>query len=131
VDDILLAVDEAATNIIVHGYRGQPGDIEIEVENQDGSLAVSLRDKAPPFDPTRVPMPDLSLPLDQRPFGGMGVHLMRQCMDDVIYRAPPQGGNELILVKKRIQQAADKVGCAWRQAVVNNYFEGETNAIQR
>jgi signal transduction histidine kinase len=100
VDDMLLAVDEAATNIIVHGYRGQPGAIEIEVEKQDGSLAVSLRDQAPPFDPTTVPVPDLSLPLDQRPFGGMGVYLMRQSMDEVIYRVSPQGGNELILVKK-------------------------------
>jgi serine/threonine-protein kinase RsbW len=97
---MLLAVDEAATNIIVHGYRGQPGAIEIDVEKQDSSLAVSLRDQAPPFDPTSVPVPDLSLPLDQRPFGGMGVHLIRQSMDEVIYRVPPQGGNELILVRK-------------------------------
>lgn len=100
--DVILAVDEAATNIVVHGYRGQPGMIEIEVRREGDALRVCLRDQAPPFDPHSVPPPDLSLPLEERPLGGMGIHMMKQLVDRVIHRVPPQGGNELTLIKKGI-----------------------------
>jgi len=98
--DILQAVDEAATNIIVHGYRGQPGTIEIEIRREGDSLLVRLRDQATPFDPTAVPPPDLTLPLEKRPLGGMGIYLARQLMDEMTHRVTSQGGNELTLVKK-------------------------------
>jgi serine/threonine-protein kinase RsbW len=65
-------------------------------------LVVCLRDHAPPFDPRSVLPPDPSLPLEVRPLGGMGVHLMKQLVDRVIHRVPPQGGNELTLVKNGI-----------------------------
>jgi len=100
--DMLLAMNEAAANIIVHGYQGQPGMIEIEARRTRDSLVVCLRDQATLFDPTGVPPPDLTLPLERRPFGGMGVYLMRQLVDEVTYRVTPQGGNELTLVKERV-----------------------------
>ena len=97
--EVILAVDEAAANIIVHGYQGQPGFIEIVVERQGDSLVVHLYDQAPPFDPTQVPPPDLTLPLEERPVGKLGVFLIYQFMDDVIYSTSPQGGNHLMLMK--------------------------------
>ncbi len=100
--DLLVAVNEAVTNIIVHGYRGQPGVVDIEVTYDRDNLAVSLEDRSPPFDPTSVPAPDVSLPLAQRRFGGMGIHLMRQFTDEVIYRSTA-GGNELVLIKKNVR----------------------------
>ena len=99
---LLLAVDEAATNIIVHGYQGREGPIEVEVARQGDGLLIRLRDEAAPFDPTAIPPPDLSLPLEERAIGGMGVYLMRRCMDQVSHSCPPQGGNELILIKKGV-----------------------------
>jgi serine/threonine-protein kinase RsbW len=104
IPDVVMAVNEAVTNIIVHGYRGQPGMIRIDVGRIDNSLGIRLRDHAPPFDPTAVPPPDLHLPLSQRPFGGLGIYLIRQTMDELSYRTPTRGGNELILVKKDILQ---------------------------
>jgi serine/threonine-protein kinase RsbW len=101
ISDLLLAVDEAATNVIIHGYRGQQGTIEIEVKREAADIVVHVRDNAPPFDPTNVPSPDLTRPLEERPPGGLGIYLIRQYMDEVIYRLMPQGGNELTL-KKRI-----------------------------
>src|SRR3989304_340568 len=77
IDDLVLAVDESATNIIKHGYGGQLGDIEIEIWREAEAVVVRLRDQAPPFDPTRVPDPDVPLPLDRRPVGGLGVFLTR------------------------------------------------------
>ena len=100
IPDVLLAVTEAATNIMIHGYQGQPGTIEIEVSRKGDSLVVCLRDQAPPFDPTTVPPPDVTLPLEQRQPGGLGIHFMRQFMDELTYRSTPQGGNELTLGKR-------------------------------
>jgi anti-sigma regulatory factor (Ser/Thr protein kinase) len=59
-----------------------------------------MRNEAPYFDPNQIPEPDMKLPLEQRPLGGMGIHLIRNILNQMIYRALPQGGNELILVKK-------------------------------
>lgn len=102
VSDLVLAVDEAAANIIVHGYQGEAGIIEIEIEQKGDALLVCLRDQAAPFDPNDVPLPDPTLPLEERPFGGFGVYMMRQLVDQVIHHVPPQGGNKLTLVKKGI-----------------------------
>jgi serine/threonine-protein kinase RsbW len=100
--DLLLAVNEVATNIIVHGYRRQPGQIEIALRRRGDTIEIRLRDQARLFDPTRVPTPDLTLPLHKRPIGGMGVHVTRQIMDAMRYRVTPEGGNELTLVKRAI-----------------------------
>jgi len=100
--DLVLAVNEVATNIVVHGYRSQPGAIEIELRRLGDAIEIRLRDRAPLFDPTGVPTPDLMLPLHRRPIGGMGVHVTRQIMDSMRYHVTPEGGNELTLVKQAI-----------------------------
>ena len=102
VADMLLALNEAATNIIEHGYRGAPGSLEVEVEYSGDALTVRLRDQAPVFDPALVPVPDVTLPLDRRPLGGMGVHMMRRLTDVLSYRTRSDGWNELVLVKKGV-----------------------------
>ncbi len=100
IQDLVQATDEAATNISIHGYRDQPGPIEIELSRQADALVVRLRDAAPPFDPRIIPPPDLTLPLEERPLGGLGFFFIRKLTDRVDYRALPQGGNELTLVKQ-------------------------------
>lgn len=99
VNSLVQAVDEAATNIIMHGYRENPGLIEIEVNSKPGQVRIIIRDSAPPFNPTRVPSPDMDLPLEQRPIGGLGIHLIRHCVDEFTHTVREQGGNELTLVK--------------------------------
>jgi serine/threonine-protein kinase RsbW len=106
--DLILAVNEAATNIVVHGYRGRPGLIEIELRQLGDAIEIRLRDQAPLFDPTRVPVPDLTQPLHKRSLGGMGVHVMRELMDAMHYRVTPEGGNELTLVKRAIVAGSRK-----------------------
>lgn len=99
--DLVQAVDEAATNVIVHGYGGRPGSIEVVLETDDERLVCRLLDDAPPFDPASVPPPDLGVPpLDRQP-GGMGVHLMRELTDELRHRSRPTGGNELTLIRAR------------------------------
>jgi anti-sigma regulatory factor (Ser/Thr protein kinase) len=105
VADVILAVDELVTNVIVHGYHGQPGQIQVEVACRRSDLIILIRDTARHFDPTTAPEPDLSLPLHRRPLGGMGVHLARNLMDAMTYRMTPAGENELTIVKRQVVRA--------------------------
>ena len=100
VEDMLLAVTELVTNTIEHGYQHQRGSIQIDVDRTADSLIVRLRDQSPPFDPTTVPPPDLTVPLDQRPLGGLGIYLTMQIMDEVKYCLTPESDNEITLIKK-------------------------------
>jgi len=100
VDEILLATTEAVTNILVHGYRGEVGWLEVQVRREGDNLLVVLRDEAIAFDPTQILAPDLTVPLEDRPLGGLGVHLIRESMSRMVYRPLPRGGNELTLIKE-------------------------------
>jgi serine/threonine-protein kinase RsbW len=104
VPKVILAVDEAVSNIIIHGYQCQGGAVEIEVGQERDALVIRIRDEAPPFDPTIVPAPDVTLPLKKRIPGGLGIHLIKQIMDEMTHRVTPQGGNELTLVKRGIRE---------------------------
>jgi len=100
IDDVILAVNEAATNIIIHGYKSQTGIIDIELWRESDAINARLTDQAPRFDPTKVPSPDLTLPLENRPVGKVGIHLIRHMVEEMIYEKPARGGNRLTLVKK-------------------------------
>ena len=100
-DDLVQAVDEATSNVILHGHGGAPGEIEIEAALRDGTIEIRLLDRAPTFDPTAAPTPDVSRPpVSRRPGGmGVGIHLIRTMTDAVRHNARPDGGNELTLVR--------------------------------
>jgi serine/threonine-protein kinase RsbW len=100
VEDLVCAVDEAVTNVIVHGYDGASGPVEVEVGGDTETLEVRIADRAPRFDPTTAPEPELDLPLERRPLGKMGVHLMREFADELRYAPRRGGGNEVTLVKR-------------------------------
>jgi serine/threonine-protein kinase RsbW len=102
VDDLVQAVDELATNMIEHGYQDGPGQIEIRFSRQAEAVRVTLRDRAPIFDSTQAAEPDLHLPLEQRPVGGLGIHLVRKCVDHFEHHPRPGGGNELVIEKRLI-----------------------------
>jgi anti-sigma B factor antagonist/serine/threonine-protein kinase RsbW len=99
VDDLVQAVDEAATNAIVHGYAGRAGELEVDVAFDGRTLVITLQDEAPAFDPTSLPDPDMSVPALVRGPGGMGIRLMRLATDTLAYRPRPGGGNILTLTR--------------------------------
>ena len=105
--DLVQAIDEAATNIIRYGYRGEPGEIEMTADLDGDDIVITLADRAPDFDPVMVPPPDLSVPPLQRKPGGMGVHLMRLSTDSMEHRARPGGGNILTLTRSRVRRAKE------------------------
>lgn len=99
VPELVLVVHEAVANIIIHGYKNQPGSVAVEFARTGNDLQIRLRDQAPNFDPTTVPTPDVSVPLGLRPYGGMGIHMMRSFADELRYRVTDEGENELVFLK--------------------------------
>lgn len=100
INDMVIALNEAVTNIIVHGYQNRPGIIEVEVTYDNDNLVVYVRDEAPPFDPTAITGPDFPPSLEQPLFGGMGVQMMNKLTTEMTYRTLPDGRNELTLIRK-------------------------------
>ena len=100
--DLVLSVNEAVTNVLLHGYSDQPGLIELSVEANGSDLTIRLSDGGPLFDPTTAPTPDLRLPLDQRPLGGLGVHMMRQLTDELAYSVTGDQRNELKFIRRNV-----------------------------
>ena len=97
---IILAVDEAVTNIIEHGFeRGQEGSIEVEVEGDDTHFRVVIRDTGRVFNPETIPDPDMKSHIRAGRKKGLGIFLMRQIMDEVRYSFRDGVKNELTLVK--------------------------------
>lgn len=96
-DDLRIAVDEAVTNILTHGYGG-PGYVELDLQAEGPDLVVRLRDRAPSFDPRLAPPADLRPPGERDAPGGLGVYLMESVMDEIVHR-PIECGNELIMTK--------------------------------
>ena len=103
--ELLLAIDEAVSNIIMHGFKSAAdGQIELEVQQQPEALLVHIRDNAPLFDPTQNLNPHLEIsPLERDAPGGFGVYLLNHLVDRIAYRVTDDGRNELTMLKKTIQ----------------------------
>ncbi len=97
---VILAVDEAVTNIIEHGYdEGAEGSIEIEVVAGEQQFKIVIRDTGRVFNPESVPDPDMKEHVQRGHKKGLGIFLMRQNMDEVRYTFRDGVKNELTLVK--------------------------------
>ena len=96
---IILAVDEAVSNVIEHGYdKSHNGDIEIEVESNEEKFAVYIRDSGAAFDPNSMNDIDIAKHIKEGKRKGLGIFLMRRIMDEVRYTSK-DNKNELMLVK--------------------------------
>ncbi|MEB3160167.1 MAG: ATP-binding protein [Synechocystis sp.] len=86
-----LAVDEIATNIILHGYQeaGRSGDITVKADVNESKLVIVVEDTGEPYDPTQHHLPsanDLSASLDERNAGGLGIYLVLEGVDEFAYQ---------------------------------------------
>lgn len=98
--NIALALDEAVTNVVLYAYDTPgTGKIDIDALLSKDEVVIRISDSGKPFDPTAAADPDISLPGDQRPIGGLGIFLVRKLMDAVRYRRE-EGKNILRLIKK-------------------------------
>ena len=98
--DLQLAVDEACTNIITHGYAGMnPGSVILALELFSDQVVVTLTDFGHPFEPSEPPPPDLEAGLEDFPTGGLGLFFIYQTMDEIFYEST-EDGNCLTFIKK-------------------------------
>jgi anti-sigma regulatory factor (Ser/Thr protein kinase) len=100
--DLKLAVEEACTNVIEHAYSGAGGELTVCFDVYGPDVRITVTDQGQSFAPDEVAMPDLSLPLEERPVGGLGLFLMQQLMDDVAF-VFSEDGNRLIMVKRGVR----------------------------
>ena len=100
--NINLALEEAVVNIILYAYpQDQLHEIRLKVTASEQQLIFLLTDSGMSFDPTRVPEADVTLPLEERPIGGLGVFLIRKIMNEVTYERI--GGENKLTMKKNIE----------------------------
>lgn len=102
---IQMAVDEACSNVILHGYDGRPGRLEIEIECAARFLEIRVRDWGRSFDPESVSPPDVQAPLDERPIGGLGLFFMRKFMDELEFNFDAERGN-LLRMRRHVKHEA-------------------------
>ena len=95
-----LALEEAAANVMQYAYpKDTKGLVELNVITRPGSVEFTLSDKGIAFDPTAAKDPDITLGVDERPIGGLGIFLVKQIMDKVKYERI-NDRNYLRMIKK-------------------------------
>ncbi len=94
-----LALEEAVVNVMTYAYpEGTTGYVDITIIINSEQFICILSDAGTPFDPTLNPEADTTLSAEERPIGGLGIHLVRQIMDEVSYKYQDKH-NVLTLIK--------------------------------
>ncbi len=100
---VKLAIEELGINIANHGRVDDIPEIEIVVDSSPEKLTITIEDDGRPFDPLHdAPPPDLTSALEDRPVGGLGIHFVREMMDEMTYRHE-NGKNCLALTLNRVE----------------------------
>jgi anti-sigma regulatory factor (Ser/Thr protein kinase) len=98
--EVSLIVDEVVSNIIRHGFKdGGEHRIQISVWTEGDDMAMAVRDEGVAFDPLLMPAPDLTRPMDERKPGGLGIFMVKQLTQEILYRR--EDGRNVLLLKKR------------------------------
>jgi serine/threonine-protein kinase RsbW len=99
-EQIALAVDEAATNVIQHAYGGEPGhEIEVHFDPEGESLDIVIFHEGEALDSVPVPEFDLDKLVAEKRKGGLGLTIMRQMMDKVEHGRAGTGKNMCVMVR--------------------------------
>lgn len=88
VNKILLASEEALVNVVNYAYPEGNGSLELSCEPSAPQIGMVIRieDAGIAFDPLARPDPDITVPLEERPIGGLGIFMVKKIMDAVTYR---------------------------------------------
>lgn len=98
--DVNLALEEMLANVILHGYQDHAEhSIVVSLEMAGDEVRVAIDDDGVPFNPLDAPEADLSGPLETRPIGGLGIHLVRSLMDRLEYGRSADR-NHLVMTKR-------------------------------
>ena len=97
-----VAVEELYVNIAQYAYDPEIGWVKLEIEVNDDPLSVSITfiDNGKPYDPLAKEDPDVTLSLNDREIGGLGIFMVKKSMDDMAYEY--QNGQNILTIRKRI-----------------------------
>lgn len=96
-----LALDEALSNAVNYAYGDGQGEIVLEASKACGYIEFHLTDSGAPFDPTNEgENVDITSSAEERPIGGLGIFLIKQMMDEVLYEH--RDGKNILIMKKKI-----------------------------
>lgn len=85
--DFRLVLDEVVSNTIRYGYADRdPHEITVRASVAGGRLTLEIEDDGRAFNPLEAPPPDVTLPIEEKPVGGLGLLLLRSVMDELDYR---------------------------------------------
>jgi anti-sigma regulatory factor (Ser/Thr protein kinase) len=96
---VRMAIDELVTNVASYAYQPGTGDVTVCADFEGEDLVLTFTDSGTPYDPTKAREPDITLPAEERPIGGLGIFLVRKTMDDVAYRR--EDGKNILTVRKK------------------------------
>jgi len=100
VNRLEVAVDEACTNVVRHGYENDDSQsYTVRCIVQPGVFTVEILERGRPFDPALLRVPDLNASVEDRPIGGLGMVFIRKLVDDMSYTTEPDGLKRMRLVK--------------------------------
>jgi serine/threonine-protein kinase RsbW len=95
---LALSLDEIVSNVIRHGLDDNAEhQILVTLDVADGRVTATVADDGVPFDPRDAPLPNLDAPLEERLAGGLGMHLVRETMDEIDYRR--ENGRNVLTVR--------------------------------
>ena len=100
---INLVLEELFTNIVSYGFSDQSEhQIQFTITHENGRLTIQIEDDGVPFNPMDASDPDLECALEERVIGGLGIHLIKNLMDDVLYQRC--GEKNILILKKDISR---------------------------
>ena len=97
-----VAVDEVMSNIVHYAYPDGEGMVTVSIEEKENTVQIFFRDSGSPYDPLTAKAPDLSLSAEDRPIGGLGIHMVKKMMDAVSYRY--ENGQNMLTLQKMLQK---------------------------
>ena len=78
--------EEIFANITFYAYPQGNGMIDVSIDNQNGEITLKFEDKGIPYNPLEKPDPDITLPPEERPLGGLGIFMVKEMAKDVTYQ---------------------------------------------
>jgi anti-sigma regulatory factor (Ser/Thr protein kinase) len=100
VPSLNLALEEALSNIIFYAFeKGSENKISIDFSLKGTEMTIILTDGGKPYDPTKKEDPNINLPAEDRPIGGLGVFLIKKIMNEVTYNRV-DNKNQMTMVKR-------------------------------
>jgi anti-sigma regulatory factor (Ser/Thr protein kinase) len=96
-----IAVDEIFGNIAHYAYAPNTGQVTVRVElTEEPSVIITFFDNGIPYDPTAKADPDITLSIEDREIGGLGIYMVKKSMDEVSYEY--KDGQNILIIKKNL-----------------------------